>query len=140
MRRDLGNRIGRSYSRCCKAACPRIGWCSYWQIVACMLHGSSSTSSQLAGIQISRINLGGKVRPVGDEKWVWLWTLVPQTGTAWSGHVDCFVGKTLRCTLLARWDEGYADPLLILTDLAPEAANVVWYALRSWIEGGFKAP
>jgi hypothetical protein len=85
-----------------------------------------------------RINLGGKVRPVGDEKWVWLWTLVPQTGTAWSGHVDCFVGKTLRCTLLARWDEGYADPWLILTDLAPEAANVVWYALRSWIEGGFK--
>jgi hypothetical protein len=34
-----------------------------------------------------RINLGGKVRPVGDEKWVWLWTLVPRTGTAWSGHV-----------------------------------------------------
>jgi hypothetical protein len=85
-----------------------------------------------------RINLGGKVRPVGETKWVWLWTLVPHTGTAWSGQVDCFVGKTLRCTLLARWDEGYTDPWLILTDLAPESANVVWYAMRSWIEGGFK--
>src|SRR5260370_41358149 len=85
-----------------------------------------------------RINLGGKVRAVGDEKWVWLSTLVPHTGTAWSGQVDCFVGKTLRCTLLARWDEGYADPWLILTDLADDAANVVWYALRSWIEAGFK--
>jgi len=85
-----------------------------------------------------RINLGGKVRPVGTDKWLWLSTLVPQTGTAWSGYVDCFVGKRLRCTLLARWDEGYADPWLILTDLAPESANVVWYAMRSWIEGGFK--
>ncbi len=85
-----------------------------------------------------RINLGGKVRPVGTDKWLWLSTLVPQTGTAWSGYVDCFVGKTLRCTLLARWDEGYADPWLILTDVAPESANVVWYAMRSWIEGGFK--
>ena len=85
-----------------------------------------------------RINLGGKVRPVGTEKWLWLSALVPQTGTAWSGYVDCFMGKTLRCTLLARWDEGYADPWLILTDFAPEAANVVWYAMRSWIEGGFK--
>jgi hypothetical protein len=85
-----------------------------------------------------RINLGGKVRPVGTETWLWLSTLVPQTGTAWSGCVDSFVGKTLRCTLLARWDEGYADPWLILTDFAPESANVVWYAMRSWIEGGFK--
>jgi hypothetical protein len=85
-----------------------------------------------------RINLGGKVRPVGTEKWMWLSTLVPRTGTAWSGLVDCFVGKTLRCTLLARWDEGYADPWLILTDLASESADVVWYAMRTWIEGGFK--
>lgn len=65
-----------------------------------------------------RINLGGKVRPVGTGKWVWLSTLVPHTGTAWSGRVDCFVEKTLQCTLLARWDEGYTDPWLILTDLA----------------------
>ena len=26
----------------------------------------------------------------------------------------------------------------MLTDLAPEAADVVWYSMRSWIEGGFK--
>jgi len=33
-----------------------------------------------------RINLGGKVRPVGTDTWLWLSTLVPQTGTAWSGY------------------------------------------------------
>src|SRR2546421_1069738 len=85
-----------------------------------------------------RINLGGKVRPLGAEKFTWLSTLVPQTGSAWCGLVDCFVQSTLRCTLLARWDEGYADPWLVLTDLPPEAANVVWYSMRTWIEGGFK--
>jgi len=26
----------------------------------------------------------------------------------------------------------------VLTDLAPEAANVVWYSMRTWIECGFK--
>lgn len=85
-----------------------------------------------------RINLGGKARPVGEEKWVWLATFVPRRGTAWCGQVDCFVEKTLRCTLLARWDEGYADAWLVLTDLPPAAANVVWYSMRTWIEGGFK--
>ena len=85
-----------------------------------------------------RINLGGKVRPVGAERFDWLRTLVPTTGTAWCGQVDCFVQRTLRCTLLARWDEGYADAWLVLTDLAPESANVVWYRMRSWIESGFK--
>ena len=85
-----------------------------------------------------RINLGGKVRPVGAQKFDWLSTLVPQTGSAWCGLVDCFIQSTLRCTLLARWDEGYADPWLVLTDLAPQAADVVWYSMRTWIEGGFK--
>ena len=85
-----------------------------------------------------RINLGGKVRPLGTEHFVWLRTLLPQRGLSWCGVVDCFVEKTVRCTRLSRWEEGYADPWLVLTDLAPEAANVVWYSMRTWIEGGFK--
>jgi len=40
--------------------------------------------------------------------------------------------------LLARWDEGYEEVWLVVTDLAPEQATVVWYGMRSWIEGGFK--
>jgi hypothetical protein len=38
----------------------------------------------------------------------------------------------------ARWDESYAEAWLIVTDLAPEAANIVWYSMRTWIECGFK--
>lgn len=40
--------------------------------------------------------------------------------------------------MLARWDTGYTDPWLIVTDLPPRAAAVAWYGLRAWIECGFK--
>src|SRR6266567_375868 len=74
-----------------------------------------------------RINLGGKVRPVGAEKFEWLSKLVPQVGTAWCGVVDCGCSKA-RCAVRC-WHGGTR---------APEAADVVWYSMRTWIEGGFK--
>lgn len=87
-----------------------------------------------------RINQGGKFRPIGQVGFRDLVDVVRQTGCAWSGIVDCFKTKSarLRCTLLVRWDEGYCDPWLILTDLAPEQATVAWYGMRGWIEQGFK--
>jgi hypothetical protein len=54
-------------------------------------------------------------------------------GTAFAGP-----RRRLNCTLLARWDEGYADPWLLLTDLGPSAGDACWYGLRAWIEQGFK--
>src|SRR5438128_10856634 len=103
-----------------------------------MPRGCIVTSSPWAGIRSCASSLRGKVRPLGAERFDWLSSLVPKPGTAWSGVVDCFVERTVRCTLLACWQEGYADAWLVLTDLAPEAANVVWYCMRGWIEGGFK--
>src|SRR5260221_576924 len=87
-----------------------------------------------------RINRTGKVRPVGESHFRWLSSLVPEVGTSWSGVVDCFAEATCRvqCTLLARWDEPYAEAWLVVTDLAPEAANIVWYSMRTWIEAGVK--
>src|SRR5207342_2189812 len=66
--------------------------------------------------------------------------LVPQTGTQWVGTGTAFQGarRRLNCTLLARWDAGYRDPWLLLTDLAPSAGEACWYGLRAWIEEGFK--
>ena len=87
-----------------------------------------------------RINQGGLARPVGSDAFVPLRTLVPTVGSAWSGAVTCFATPQcqLACTLLARWDEGHRDPWLVLTDLAPTAAQVAWYGLRGWVEQGFK--
>ncbi|MDJ0591872.1 MAG: hypothetical protein QNJ72_18065 [Pleurocapsa sp. MO_226.B13] len=48
--------------------------------------------------------------------------------------MTCFKTNPIKCTLLARWDDGYADPWLILTDLESENADILWDRFRSWIE------
>ena len=87
-----------------------------------------------------RINTGGTFRPEGQSRAAPLKTLVPEPGTAWAGRGVAFSGKPRRlaCTLLARWDEGYKDPWLLVTDMAPESSDAAWYGLRAWIEQSFK--
>jgi hypothetical protein len=87
-----------------------------------------------------RINRQGQYRPQGTTCFRSLSQVVTRVGQPWAGRVTCFATKErqLDCTLLARWEAGYRDPWLILTDLAPSAADVAWYGLRAWIECGFK--
>jgi hypothetical protein len=87
-----------------------------------------------------RINKQGNFRPLSEAKFRGLSTAAPEVGSAWCGEVDCFseARSRLRCSLLASFDEGYEEVWLVITDLAPEQATVVWYGMRSWIEGGFK--
>jgi Transposase DDE domain len=87
-----------------------------------------------------RINKQGHFRPRGEGKFRSLATAAPEVGSVWCGQVDCFSQETsrLQCTLLARWDKGYEEVWLLVTDLAPAQATAVWYGMRSWIEGGFK--
>lgn len=87
-----------------------------------------------------RINLGGFFRPRGQDAFRPLRALVPTPGTAWAGTGTAFKTRACRldCTLLARWEAGYTDPWLILTDLPPTTADAAWYGLRAWIEQGFK--
>ncbi len=87
-----------------------------------------------------RINTGGTFRPAASARYRPLRELVPQPGTQWVGRGTAFQGprRRLNCTLLAQWDGEYADPWLLLTDLAPSAGAACWYGLRAWIEQGFK--
>jgi len=87
-----------------------------------------------------RINKQGNVRPLQEQDFRSLASIAPTQGTSWCGEVDCFSDKKcrLRCSLLARWEEGYDEVWLIVTDLAPEQALAAWYGMRSWIEAGFK--
>lgn len=87
-----------------------------------------------------RINTGGTFRSAKSVQYRPLREFVPQPGTQWVGTGTAFQGprRRLNCTLLARWDEGYRDPWLLLTDLAPSAGEACWYGLRAWIEQGFK--
>jgi len=87
-----------------------------------------------------RINLGSKARLLGEETFEWLSRWVPTPGTSWQGKVECFASKKGRITgtLLMHWEPGYESAWIILTDLEPDEAQVSWYGLRTWIEGGFK--
>jgi hypothetical protein len=87
-----------------------------------------------------RVNVGGTFRPATHHRFQPFRHWVPAPGTAWAGRGTAFKtrGSSLPCTLLARWEAGYADPWLILTDLPPETAEAGWYGLRAWVEQGFK--
>ena len=103
-----------------------------------------------------RINHQGQYRIWGSTSWKALATVVNPKTKNWSGQITCFKGNSIECTLLARWDDGYTDPWLILTDLKPDDANVGWAArgsvqvassdalgdsalrFRSWIECSYR--
>jgi hypothetical protein len=87
-----------------------------------------------------RINTGGQYRARRGRTWRALSEVVKQNSAVVARRVVCFKTEyaQLACTLLACWQAGYADPWLIVTDLPVTQAQVVWYAMRAWIEGGFK--
>jgi Transposase DDE domain len=87
-----------------------------------------------------RINQGGKARPLGTDSYHWLATFAPVAGYWWSGQVCCFTeaSRRLECTLLVCWDEAHTERWFIVTDLLPVQADIAWYAMRAWIECGFK--
>ena len=66
---------------------------------------------------------------------------VSRPDTAWIGRGTAFSTPNAkrRCTLLAVWYVEQEEPWIILTDLPPEDVGPSWYALRFWIELGFKA-
>jgi len=85
-----------------------------------------------------RINTGGKCRPAGASEFQPLTSLLPARAQSWQGAVTCFKTNPLAATLLIYRDAQHDHPWLILTDLAPQVAQVGWYGLRAWIEGQFK--
>jgi hypothetical protein len=85
-----------------------------------------------------RVNGRGLYRTKDSNEFKPLSLAVQTPGFTWSGLVICFKANPIEATLLARWEAGYKDPWLILTDLPVEQASATWYSLRAWIERGFK--
>jgi hypothetical protein len=83
-----------------------------------------------AGSGLYRLPSGGGWRPLRG--------LLSRPGDGWCGAALCFRQQTVAGTLLARWEPGYQEGWLVLTDLPPDAATVAWYGLRAWVECGFK--
>jgi hypothetical protein len=84
-----------------------------------------------------RIKMGGSFRPTRAACWRPWTRFAPRPGPRWRGTGVAFTRHQVVCTLLARWEEGYKAPWLILTALAPEASDAGWYGRRAWIEQGF---
>jgi hypothetical protein len=90
---------------------------------------------------LMRITRTGKFRTAGGKASVPITTLVAKPGRRWQGCGAAFPRKPerrLECTLLACWEPGHEGPWFLVTDLAPEQAEALWYGMRAWIEHGFK--
>ncbi len=88
-----------------------------------------------------RITKLSKFRKAGSKKNLPVTALVPRPGCRWQGRGVAFPThsrRRLECTLLACWEEGYDEPWFLVTDLAADQAECLWYGMRAWIEGGFK--
>ena len=86
-----------------------------------------------------RVNEGIQIRPVSiQQEWQEISAFVGQPGQRWVGEVECGHEEHLRCQLLIHWEVGYEERWIIVTDLPAQDAQVAWYSMRFWIEGGFK--
>lgn len=87
-----------------------------------------------------RLNKLGTWQPLGQSQWYGLPQVLPHAGCCYRGAGVLFKskGKQLRCTLVAVWEVGYAEPWYLATDLAPAVCTGAWYGLRAWIEQGFR--
>ena len=89
---------------------------------------------------LMRVKAQAQFRPDGWRHFWPLGRLLPAVGRRWRGTGQAYksVRRPLRCTLLACWEPGHDEPWLVLTDLAPQAADAAWYGWRCWIEQSFK--
>jgi hypothetical protein len=87
-----------------------------------------------------RIRAQGFYRPEGRRKWLKLEDLHPPDDQTQAWRAEVFKNEEgrLDCTLVSYHGADYAEPWLIVTDLAPEVAQASWYGLRDWIEQGYK--
>lgn len=87
-----------------------------------------------------RLNAQGTVRQAGRDDYQALTSLTPADGSVWSGRVTCFQSQQqlVDTTLLLAHAEGYQDTWFVVTDLQSQQRMLAWYAMRFWIEVGFK--
>lgn len=85
-----------------------------------------------------RIRPQGLYRRLHARKWQSLTTIAFRGMKSRCLRVACFKGDPLPCTLWVQWQAQYTEPCLMVTDLAPTQVGGNPYALRIWIEAGFK--
>jgi hypothetical protein len=87
---------------------------------------------------LMRVKGAGSFRPDGWHAFYPLRGFATRVGDRFAAAGTAYKTAPLACTLLACRAAGCADPWVVLTDLPASAADPCWYALRSWVEQGFK--
>lgn len=87
---------------------------------------------------LMRVKASGKFRPDGWHQFRPLGEFAAREGDRFAATGLAYSGTRLPCTLLACRAAGCEEAWLVLTDLPAGCADPCWYALRSWIEQGFK--
>jgi Transposase DDE domain len=85
-----------------------------------------------------RIRPQGRYRRPQSKHWQELDRMAFRGMKSTRQRVVCFKGDPLLCTLWVQWPAQYDEPCLIVTDLSPRQLVGHPYALRVWIECGFK--
>jgi hypothetical protein len=87
---------------------------------------------------LMRVKSRGSFRPSGWHAFYPFGSFAARDGCRFASGGTAYPSAPLECTLLACRSAGYAEAWVVLTDLPPGAADPCWYALRSWVEQGFK--
>jgi hypothetical protein len=78
-------------------------------------------------------------RTKGEENFSPMGMRVRRRGRGWSGKGEWSEhGERMEGTVLIRWEKGYEEKLVIVTDLDEKEANAAWYQMRFWIEDEYK--
>lgn len=86
-----------------------------------------------------RVNESMGLRAEGEQDFRPIGERVQRRGREWTGRGEWSEeGERMTGTVLVRWEKGYEEKLAVVTDLEPKDAEVAWYQMRFWIEGGFK--
>lgn len=86
---------------------------------------------------LMRAKAAGHFRPAGWRRGRPMGQFAAAEGRRWKGAGVAYPGGSrLACTPLACREPGHAEAWLVLTDLAPAAADASWYGRRGWIEAG----
>jgi hypothetical protein len=86
-----------------------------------------------------RVNEDLSFRATGEETFSSMGQRVKRRGRGWKGKGEWSEhGERMSGTVVMRWEKGYCEKLVVVTDLDEKAANAAWYQMRFWIEDEYK--
>jgi hypothetical protein len=78
-------------------------------------------------------------RTRGEESFSPMGLRVKRRGRGWKGKGEWSEhGERMSGTVVMRWEKGYSEKLVVVTDLDEKEANAAWYQMRFWIEDEYK--